>query len=667
MTIRDVITRWMNWNHFGLNLIVSIQKLICLLIFISPSLLVCQTKFLPDSIIKPRLDSLFDSKKSNNINFESALHLIDKIDLKNSEIVVPYLDRLIEIANNNEDYIWSGKLNFKLAKVYMEIFNRPQAGIAYENTLHNYKLAEYQEGILDMHYTLSSFYAANDQSDTALKHAYEAIAICEANGDDDGIAKANTSIAQNLINFFQFERAKEFIDKALAQYEKSQNKEGLVKALRVNAYLYYHLEDYDTALQSINRAIDLSIVDDESFMKFYRYYFTRIDIYRNSKNFNKLEEQLDFLRKNKEKLSLVFRYKLDMETAYCAHVKGEYNKTKLLLQDIFKDPDASKNTFLKNCYFIMSENFIKLNQYDSAYHYHMLTHNEVKANKNEKSNSQRDELMARYEMGKKEATITAQKEIISQQRIIQWFIGGITALLGLLFYQALKNSKTRAINNDKLQNTVQQLEVKNKENEILLKEIHHRVKNNLQTVSSLLSLQSASISDVQVLEAIEDSKKRVDSIALIHQKLYQGENLASIEMREYFIAIGQTIIESFGMSPDDVSLEVDMPKLELDVDTAVPIGLITNELITNSLKHAFSDTQEARIYITMNTKQDNSILLQISDNGTHKDSSPRSNKSTGFGSMLIKLLAKQLGAELETSTENGTETLLSFRRKTKLA
>ena len=154
-------------------------------------------------------------------------------------------------------------------------------------------------------------------------------------------------------------------------------------------------------------------------------------------------------------------------------------------------------------------------------------------------------------------------------------------------------------------------------------------------------------------------------MALIHQKLYQGENLAAIEMRDYFETIGTTIINSFGAKAQGVELEVKMPEIELDVDTAIPIGLITNELITNSLKYAFQEKEDGKIFISMKKEGDNLIQLKITDNGIHQSSS--SEGGTGFGTMLINLLTRQLGGELEQSTEQGTATIIKFPLNMKVA
>jgi two-component sensor histidine kinase len=207
--------------------------------------------------------------------------------------------------------------------------------------------------------------------------------------------------------------------------------------------------------------------------------------------------------------------------------------------------------------------------------------------------------------------------------------------------------------------TNDQLATKNAENELLLKEIHHRVKNNLQTISSLLNLQSASIKDPNALEAVQESQSRVRSMALIHQKLYQGENLAAVNMKEYFEAMGQSMLHSFGETGKRITLEVPMNDLELDVDTAIPLGLIANELVTNSLKYAFPDGQKGQIEISLTAEPNQQFCLRIADNGVGQTESPVV-QGTGFGTRLVKLLAIQLNGNVETNTAKGLATLVRF-------
>jgi two-component system, sensor histidine kinase PdtaS len=260
-----------------------------------------------------------------------------------------------------------------------------------------------------------------------------------------------------------------------------------------------------------------------------------------------------------------------------------------------------------------------------------------------------------------------QKQTEQKGFIIALVIG--LALLGLLY----RNYRLKQRANLQLETLNAELDTKNKlldkrnaENELLLKEIHHRVKNNLEVVSSLLALQSAKITDPNVQEAMRSSQNRVQSMGIIHQKLYQGEQLAAIEMRDYFINLGENILDSFDAT-GRVKIDCSMPELVLDIDTAISVGLITNELLTNSLKYAFvgKDTGTISVSLTRGSPSgpnNDSFLLQVADNGIGKILG-ESAKGTGFGTQLIDLLTRQLDGVLTYENQNGTLVKLRFREQ----
>ncbi len=200
--------------------------------------------------------------------------------------------------------------------------------------------------------------------------------------------------------------------------------------------------------------------------------------------------------------------------------------------------------------------------------------------------------------------------------------------------------------------------MQNEEKEFLLKEIHHRVKNNLEVVSSLLSLQSAQISDPKIREAMVKSQQRVQSMSMIHQKLYQGNSLSRIEMKDYFINLGNHVIQTYGRE-GTVIIECDMDVLYVDIDHAIPIGLIVNELLSNALKYAFPESAKGKICIRLQ-KNDSILHLEVSDDGIGKNTSEKS-VGTGFGTQLITLLTAQLDGIMTLTVDKGTMVAFDFQ------
>lgn len=203
------------------------------------------------------------------------------------------------------------------------------------------------------------------------------------------------------------------------------------------------------------------------------------------------------------------------------------------------------------------------------------------------------------------------------------------------------------------------IELKNAQNELLLKEIHHRVKNNLETVSSLLELQSAQVKDGKVQNVMQASRSRVQSMSILHQKLYQGENLASIEMKDYFKNLAESILDTYD-AWEQVKVNYDMQEIELDIDTAVPIGLIVNELLTNALKYAFPDGEKGKVCLSLKQVDSKGLQLVVADNGIG-NSVANSPKGTGFGSQLINLLTKQLNGTMTEKNADGMRYIFEFK------
>lgn len=158
---------------------------------------------------------------------------------------------------------------------------------------------------------------------------------------------------------------------------------------------------------------------------------------------------------------------------------------------------------------------------------------------------------------------------------------------------------------------------------------------------------------------MKESQNRVYSMSIIHQRLYQNKHLSSIEMKDYFFNLGSHILDSFG-EENRIKINYKMPELHLDVDTAVPLGLIVNELLTNSLKYAFPNKQTGEITIDLDKKSAHEIQLLVKDNGIGQ-TEDEPIKGTGFGKKLIALLTRQLDGTMQVIYTSGTQYLFNFK------
>ncbi|MCP4660842.1 MAG: PAS domain S-box protein [bacterium] len=207
-----------------------------------------------------------------------------------------------------------------------------------------------------------------------------------------------------------------------------------------------------------------------------------------------------------------------------------------------------------------------------------------------------------------------------------------------------------------------------KEKEVLLREVHHRVKNNMQVVISLLRLQSRTIRSEPAREALANSQNRIKAMALIHETLYQSENLSGITLRSYVHRLVRNLSSAHGPRGRSAQLVVDVGDAALDIDTAVPVGLIINELVSNSLKHAFPDRKPGEIRVAVHPAAEDEIELAVSDDGVGlpEEIDPRSAATLGLR-LVARLAEDQLGGKLEIGRAGGTCCTVRFHQKTSAA
>jgi PAS domain S-box-containing protein len=211
--------------------------------------------------------------------------------------------------------------------------------------------------------------------------------------------------------------------------------------------------------------------------------------------------------------------------------------------------------------------------------------------------------------------------------------------------------------------TQEKIEASLKEKEILLSEIYHRVKNNMQIIISLLKLQSRHVNEEKYREMFKESQNRILSMSLVHEKLYQSKDLTQIDFNEYIRDLIKDLFQSYGANKGNLTLKIDVKTILLGIDYAIPCGLIINELVTNSLKHAFPDSREGEIKVVLRSTGENMIELTVGDNGIGIPEDMDFKQTKTLGLHLVTLLAEnQLHGNIKLNRSKGTEFIMKFKK-----
>lgn len=202
-----------------------------------------------------------------------------------------------------------------------------------------------------------------------------------------------------------------------------------------------------------------------------------------------------------------------------------------------------------------------------------------------------------------------------------------------------------------------------KEKEVLLKEVHHRVKNNLQLISSMLNLQSSYVSDSATLDVLKESQQRINSMSLIHETIYRNSDFSAIDFSDYIKAIARNLVQSYHNPQVSVQLETQLDKVHINLDQSIPCGLILNELVSNAMKYAFVGRKTGKLSVIVKELNEGAVELTVKDDGVGVENPSGEKRSNSLGLTLVEALTEQLDGTMDTSSNNGTTYSLTFVRK----
>ena len=523
------------------------------------------------------------------------------------------------------------------------------------------KQANFKRGIAAATKNLAICNYVNGKSDIAIKQFIEAIKLFEELKDVSELAHCYSQMGIAYYLQYQYDNALKYYNKSIELYKKTTNKKDLAGVYINQGISYTYVKKMDLAEINYNEA--LKIYQEINYEPGYApAYNSLAKIYYAKKEYNKaisyykLAEQYSL--KSNNKYHLITNYN---SLATCYKELKEYETAKSYSEKsiaISKEVGSVERELF--CHETMADILSSMGNYKGAYE-SMLNYNSLKDTLfNQDKNDAIAEMQAKFDVEKnqqKVKEIELQKKIDDEantkQRLLL-IVLIIVILISLVFTMILFRNKQKV--NSLLEQKNAAIQANLEQKEVMMSEVHHRVKNNLQMVSSILDLQARELSDPNSKRVIEDSLNRISAISLIHQRLYQTENIRGIKIDSYLRELCNDLIQNFSSnSTNKITPNYNIENLVLDLETAIPIGLISAELVTNACKYAFNNISNPQITISLKIDEQK-MTLKVSDNGTGKLNHQTS--GTSFGTKLIKSLSRKLKAEISENSSNGTEVIL---------
>ena len=585
--------------------------------------------------------------------------------------------------------------------------NRSVAGKCYLKSLELFEASGFKVGIGYAYNNLGANYHRRGDLDSSLYYYRKGLEINQELNEKRGVASLQYNMAAILETQGRMVEAVALYHKAWKAFEEIKNAPGVAYTLNNLAAISFVLDDYDKAIEYQTRSMEaFKALDDDSGMSYclnnmgamYREKgdldqayillqqsleirerihmkagiidcLNNMSIIHSSRGENEIAYQL-LLRavrisresKNKEQLANTLKNigELDIEHGHWELAKKRLDSALRIGREIgslevvkesakYRMKVASHHKNWKKAYRMQSL-YIELRdstRSDEARNAVILAEMRANHDKALLADSLNDAEQQRVEDLK-------NQQSIKQANLYTTFgIAGavLMLLLALVLYFGYKRKKAGNII----------LAEKNEENQLLLGEIHHRVKNNLQVISSLLALQERNITDEKAKAAIVEGRERVQSIGLIHKHLYQNNHFSTVEMKSYVSHLMDGLIGTLGEKSKPVKLELNIEECHVDIDTAIPLGLMINELVVNALKYAFIDVAEPLLSVSMSENEEE-LKWEIADNGNGKKAEIE--QSDSFGFKLIRSLTRQLGATFDIEEKEGLHFGITLKTKT---
>lgn len=564
--------------------------------------------------------------QTNEADTAQVLYMLAKADtVSNEDYEITLLNRADSLAEDLDYARGMYKVDMAIGEYYHRRNNSAEALLHFQQAN---DIADWQNNKADMAAASNAmggvYYNKADYS-LALKYFREAEEQWRATGNENKLAVALNNIGEIYLLTGKYNEALEYFLKSVKISEKVGRQDWELANNQNIGMAYLYMGEYDDAIAYVKKSIKLAHVVNDTLMMAGAYYAMG-EVYRSIKEYNNAGPYYDFAEQLQERLP-VSTGKRDLMLAQSKLNKalGNYKKALAYHEQYVTIKDSIFNE-TKQLELLLAEQRIK----------------------EEKKNREIAEFKHQAEV--------SQMQVSTQKSKSLGYILAAAIFLGLSFIIFVLYRRQQA-NNRLLEQSVQ-------EKEVLLKEVHHRVKNNFQVITSLLNLQTALFEDPKTKEAFNESKNRIAAMSLVHEQLYKNKQLSRLKMDSYLNDLTSTVVGTFDFKGEKhIKYKTNGQNLELDVDTAIPLGLIINELVTNACKYAFTEVKEGLIEVKLFNRPDGFFELTVRDNGKGLPEGFKMSKVDTLGLELVQILVGQLNGQFHWENDNGAVFQMIFEKR----
>ena len=554
------------------------------------------------------------------------------------------------------------------------VYTQPARALYFSNKLDSLSNDIYSsETQAEIKYTLGQSLYVNEEYDKALSSLLTALAIFEENGKKSREAEVLNSLATVYQVRNDTQTAVKYFSKALEIFEQLNDSTWIASVCANLGGHYMEFEEEDAAETHFERAIHLfEHLGNSIYLGFTQLNLgsLRVKQQRHEEAISLFESAISYVPFNVNPLIHAVAH-TGLGQSYLE--TNQLNKARLSLLKGYEITEQINHLEQrKSVAELLGRYYEAVSNYKRAF----VFQKEYSTLQDSFLNAEQDQRMVdalnKFEAEKKEKEISllsAENEIkdLRIQRGNRNLLITLLTLLAisLFAFQVVRSRRKMKKLNHQLTQQRDIIAKALEEKDVLLREIHHRVKNNLQVISSLLGIQARQVTDNAALEALQEGRTRVQSMSLIHQDLYKKDNLTGIEIKDYFEKLAQNLFDTYNISSQNITIHSSIEELILDVDTVIPLGLIMNELISNALKYAFPDN---RGEIKVSLKEiDDQLQLVVSDNGIGISDPEHVLENDSYGYDLITSLVDKLEGNLEINVGKGTQIKATFKEFRKAA